>query len=125
MLLCFLVVMDGLAADVKYICKTGFCSAKLDGFDNKKFFGHLVSEVRSLHQDIFMVKGDMRLDVVLEFQIESLTDEFSCVVFVRYAIEQWFLSHDCLVSLFAETRVPHSSRGVNSFLHPHENLKLY
>ena len=29
-------LIDGLTADVKCICKTGFCSARIGGFDDKK-----------------------------------------------------------------------------------------
>jgi len=80
--------MDGLATDVKCTCKTGFYSTKLDGFHDEKSFGHLVSEVRSLYQDVIMVKGDTRFAVVLEFQIEPPAYEFSRVVFVRYSAKQ-------------------------------------
>ena len=54
----------------------------------KNRLGHLVSEVRSLYQDVIMVKGDMRFDIAFEFQIEPLADEFSRVVFVRYSVER-------------------------------------
>ena len=54
----------------------------------KKSFGHLVSKVSGLYQDVIMVKVDVRFDVVFKFQIEPLADEFKRFIFVRYIIEQ-------------------------------------
>ena len=88
MLFCFKVVMDGLAADAKCFCKLGSYSTKLDGLDNKKLFGYLVSEVHGLYQDIIMVKGNMHFAVAFEFQIEPMPNEFCRAVFIRYTVEQ-------------------------------------